>query len=85
MGKNSKNVSYIDHMYKEGTVSRQGVEGKEKGEEMRMGPLPDCDDFSAGWFAPPRRAWGCVLSCPLAGIFFREAGWSLAGNSEIAY
>jgi hypothetical protein len=32
---------------------------KENGEEMRMGPLPDSDDFSAGRFAPllKERVW----------------------------
>jgi len=30
----------------------QDVVGKENGEEMRMGPLPDSDDFSAGRFVP---------------------------------
>jgi len=32
---------------------------KEKGEEMRKGPLPDSDDFSAGRFAPllKERVW----------------------------
>jgi hypothetical protein len=31
---------------------RQDGIGKENGEEMRKGPLPDSDDFSAGRFAP---------------------------------
>jgi hypothetical protein len=38
----------------------QDGDGKENGEEMRMGPLPNCDDFSTGRFAPllKERVWG---------------------------